>query len=406
MILIGLAALVVVAGVAIGIALYVTRAPDPGPFYEPPAGADAAAPGTLLRDEPFTAGIPEGARAWRILYSTTGMDGRPVAASGLVIAGAAAREAAGPRPVLAWAHGTIGVARGCAVSLLPDPSVALAKPMDRILDQGWVVVAPDYVGLGGPGAHAYLAGEVTGRSVIDGVRAAGALDTGVELDSRYAVWGESQGGHAALWTGEVAAEGYAPELTLLGVGAAAPASDLGPLLTRALATPPGKLMAALAVSSWTTVYPELDFGATVTRRARSPVRAIARRCLAPSLFGIAVHALRLPRTILTVDIATDPAWARRVAENTPTGPIGVPVLLAQGTDDPLVAPGVQARYVAARCAAGEEIDFRTYPRGHLDIMESAGPDLVAWTRALFAGAAVPDGCGGLPRRRPPGPSGS
>ncbi len=150
-ILIGLAALVVVAGVAIGITLYVTRAPDPGPFYEPPAGAEDAAPGELLRSEDHRAGVPEGARGWRILYSTTGMDGRPVAVSGMVIAGAAARDAEGPRPVLAGAHGTIGVARGCALTLLPDPGVALPKPLDRILAEGWVVVATDYVGLGGPG---------------------------------------------------------------------------------------------------------------------------------------------------------------------------------------------------------------------------------------------------------------
>lgn len=62
-ILVGLAALVVVVGVAVGIGLYVTRAPQPGPFYDPPARADDAAPGTLLRDEPFAAGIPEGATA-------------------------------------------------------------------------------------------------------------------------------------------------------------------------------------------------------------------------------------------------------------------------------------------------------------------------------------------------------
>jgi hypothetical protein len=320
------------------------------------------------------------------------MDGRPVAASGLVVAGAAAREASGPRPVLAWGHGTAGVARGCAPSLLPDPSVALAKPMDRILDQGWVVVAPDDVGLGGPGAHPYLAGEVTGRSVVDAVRAARALDTGMELDSRHAVWGESQGGHAALWTGQVAAEGYAPELTPVGVGAAAPATDLGPLMGAALATTPGRLLTALAVGSWTTAYPDLDFDATVARRARAPIRAIARRCLAPSLFGVAPHALRLPRTILTVDIATDPAWRRRVAENTPAGATGVPILLAQGARDPLVEPAVQARYVAVRCAAGERIDFRSYPKGHLDIMDAAGPDLIPWTRRLFAGVAVPAGC--------------
>ncbi|HTI35088.1 MAG TPA: lipase family protein [Miltoncostaea sp.] len=391
-ILIGLAALLVVAGVAIGITLYVTRAPDPGPFYEPPADAQDAAPGALLRDEPFTAGIPAGARAWRILYSTTGTDGRPVAVSGMVVAGPAALEAPGPRPVLAWAHGTIGVARGCALTLLPDPSVALAKPLDRILAEGWVVVATDYAGLGGPGVHPYLVGDVTGRSVIDSVRAARALDTGMTLDDRYAVWGESQGGHAALWTGIEAARGYAPELTLVGVGAAAPATDLGPLLEAAAGTTFGNVLVAQAVASWTRIYPDLGFDATVAPRARRPVRSLARRCLFPNTFVVAAKAVLLPKRVLSVDIARDPPWSVRVRENTPDGRIDAPVLLAQGDHDPLVSPAVQARWVAARCAAGQEIDFRRYPRGHLDIMESAGPDLVSWTARLFDGAAVPAGC--------------
>ncbi len=391
-ILIALAALVVVAGVAVGITLYVTRAPDPGPFYEAPEGADDAAPGELLRDEPFTTGVPDGATAWRILYSTTGMDGRPVAVSGLVIAGPAAFASPGPRPVLAWAHGTIGVARGCALTLLPDPSVALAQPLDRILDQGWVVVATDYVGLGGPGVHPYLVGDVTGRSVIDGVRAARALDTGLELDDRYAVWGESQGGHAALWTGEVAAEGYAPELALVGVGAAAPATDLGPLLDAAAGTTFGNVLAAQAVTSWSQVYPDLPFDEAVARRARGPVRALARRCLFPYAFVVAAKAVLLPTRILTVDIARDPPWSDRVRQNTPDGVIDAPVLVAQGDRDPLVSPAVQARWVAARCAGGQGIDFRRYPRGHLDIMASAGPELVTWTARLFAGSPVPGGC--------------
>lgn len=391
-ILIGLAALVVVAGVAIGVTLYVTRAPDPGPFYEAPAGADDAAPGALLRDEPFTTGIPDGARAWRILYSTAGMDGRPVAVSGLVIAGAAALAAPGPRPVLAWAHGTIGVARGCAVSLLEDPAPIIARPLDRILARGWVVVATDYVGLGGPGIHPYLVGDVTGRSVIDSVRAARALDTGMTLDDRYAVWGESQGGHAALWTGIEAARGYAPELRLVGVGAAAPATDLGPLLEAAQGTTPGKVLTAEAVSSWSQVYPDLDFDAAVARRARAPVRAIARRCLAPDFFVVAAQTVLLPKTLLRIDLTRDPAWSRRVRENTPDGRIDAPVLVAQGTDDQIVAPAVQARWVARRCAEGQSIDFRRYPRGHLDITRSAGPELVTWTARLFDGAPVPPGC--------------
>ena len=45
----------------------------------------------------------------------------------------------------------------------------------------------------------------------------------------YAVWGHSQGAHAALWTGEIAA-GYAPELQLKGVAAAAPPTNLAVLV--------------------------------------------------------------------------------------------------------------------------------------------------------------------------------
>ena len=41
--------------------------------------------------------------------------------------------------------------------------------------------------------------------------------------NRFAVWGHSEGGHAALFTGELAAR-YAPDLKLVGVAAAAPAT--------------------------------------------------------------------------------------------------------------------------------------------------------------------------------------
>jgi acetyl esterase/lipase len=60
--------------------------------------------------------------------------------------------------------------------------------------------------------------------VLDSVRAARDMpDSGAS--DRFAVWGHSQGGHAALYTGELAAR-YAPDLKLVGVAAAAPATYL------------------------------------------------------------------------------------------------------------------------------------------------------------------------------------
>ena len=52
-----------------------------------------------------------------------------------------------------------------------------------------------------------------GRSVLDSVRAAANLPkTGA--GPRFVVWGHSQGGHAALFAGQLA-KSYAPDLALV-----------------------------------------------------------------------------------------------------------------------------------------------------------------------------------------------
>ncbi len=78
----------------------------------------------------------------------------------------------------------------------------------------YVVVATDYPGLGTPGPHPYLIGESEGRAVLDSVRAARAIEK-AHAGKRFVVWGHSQGGHAALFAGELARR-YAPELSSSG----------------------------------------------------------------------------------------------------------------------------------------------------------------------------------------------
>lgn len=112
------AALVALAVIGAIVFVVATRNPEPGDFYDPPDDVEGD-PGTILRSEPFTAGIPEGAEAWRILYVSTDEHDRPIAVSGLVIA--ATDAPAGPRPVLAWAHGTTGVVEACAPSNTDAP---------------------------------------------------------------------------------------------------------------------------------------------------------------------------------------------------------------------------------------------------------------------------------------------
>jgi hypothetical protein len=69
----------------------------------------------------------------------------------------------------------------------------------------------------------------------------------------FAVWGHSQGGQAALFTGAIA-KSYAPELKLIGVAAAAPASELITLINEDLDSIGGKNIAAMTLWSWARVY--------------------------------------------------------------------------------------------------------------------------------------------------------
>ena len=126
-----------------------------------PANAQQA--GSLISAEPVVQ-TPDGMQAWRVAYWTADGNGRARQATGMVVA---PREAipARPRNVLAWTHGTWGVASRCAPSLSPNFWQVTAGL--EAVRNGDVVVAPDYPGLGSDGVHPFLVGVDTGRSVLD-----------------------------------------------------------------------------------------------------------------------------------------------------------------------------------------------------------------------------------------------
>jgi len=353
-------------------------------------------PGVLLRSEPFTRDVPDGATGWRLLYTTTAADGAPATASAIVVVPAGGT--AGPVPVVAWAHGTTGFATQCAPSLLEHPFEAGAMPaLEPALERGWAVVATDYTGLGTPGPHPYLIGLGEGRSVLDAIRAAHQL-SGADLSEDTVVWGHSQGGHAALWTGQLAAE-YAPELSLAGVVAMAPAADVEALAESLPDSSVGALFASYVIAGYAAHYPEITLEEQVIPPARTLVREMSGRCLSePSVVASFVSLLSLARDqSVYARPPAEGALGVRLRENVPTGPFPMPVLLAQGEADELILPTDQGSYVNRLCAAGESVDFRSYPdRDHLSLVEPESElidELLSWTADRFDGAPVTGGCG-------------
>ena len=73
-----------------------------------------------------------------------------------------------------------------------------------------------------------------------------------------------------------------------------------------------------------------------------------------------------------------------------------PLLVAQGDADPLVLPAMQRQWVAARCAAGQQLDVRSYPGlDHLSLVAADSPltpVLVAWAQARLAGDPARSTC--------------
>lgn len=388
--LLSLAVAVAAAGTSMAVR---ERSPVVDDFYAAPRTVPDE-PGRLVRAEPFTRGVPDSGRAWRILYTTTDGTGSPGVASGIVVV---PRRGDGGWPVVDWAHGTTGVAQQCAPSLAREPFESGAMfLLPQVLEEGWALVAADYPGLGAGEHHPYLVGSDTARSVLDATRAARELGD-ADLGDEHVVWGHSQGGGAALWA-SAEAPSYAPDVDVRGVAAMAPASDLPAMVTSLGDVTGGSVLEAYVFAGFSARYPEISYRSHVRPGAERTVRAFASRCLAePGVLVSVLQALALGRDqeLLSQDPSTG-ALVRRLQENVPAPDPGTPLLLAQGLDDTLVEPGMQRAYASRLCAAGVVVDERRY-RGldHVPLVEAESPlagDLIAWTRARFAHEQTSSAC--------------
>ncbi|MEV8026158.1 lipase family protein [Microbacterium sp. NPDC080220] len=362
-------------------------------FYAAPRDMPGE-PGRLIRAEPFTNGIPVSATAWRILYTTTGVDGEVRVASGVVVV---PKEGDGQWPIIDWNHGTTGYSEHCAPSLHPRGlwSGALYN-LPTIIRQGWAVVATDYIGLGTEGPHPYLIGPPSATASLDAVRAARELQD-ADLGVRTVIWGHSQGGGAALWAGAMARE-YAPELYVQGVAALAPASDPPALVQNISSVTGGSIFASYAFASFSAIYDDVSYDDYVRPGADTVLRQMSERCLSDPSIVVSVAA--------ALGMSGDP---RLFSTPPATGPLGVhlrdnaaplrqnaPLLIAHGGADSVIPVTTQTAYVDRMCRAGQVVDYRIYDGyEHAAVVERPSPlldELIEWTAARFAGDPVPEEC--------------
>jgi acetyl esterase/lipase len=334
--------------------------------------------------------VRQGYKGYRVLYRSTDYNDRPVAVTGAIIFPSTPSGKA--RDVIVWAHPTTGVVSKCAPTLLSDLAGTIMG-IDDLTDAGYVIVATDYVGLGTKDRHPYLVGRSAARSVVDSVRAARQLKD-AEAGHRFAVWGHSQGGHAALFTGLDAAS-YAPDLELVGVAAAAPATNLVDLFEADRNTASGRSLTAMTVLSWSRVF-GLALDRFVEKQDIRRFEALAGDCIETieDFLKESRDEKALARSFLKVDPIEMPELRAIMEQNTPGAlPARMPVFLAQGTADDLVRPAITHAYMSTLCRAGVSVKLHTMPGGgHMWAGRDSASAAVAWIAQRFKGRAAPSDC--------------
>jgi len=369
--------------------------PTPGAFYSQPVPPNAA-PGSLIAVEPFAPAFP-GTAGYRVLYASTDIDGARIPVSGVVFIPLGAPPPQG-RNIVAWAHPTTGMAPGCAPSLenggIGAGTLAQSIPgIDRFIAAGDIIAATDYPGMGAPGIHPYLIGDAEGRAIIDSVRATRSLP-GADISGKYAVWGHSQGGQAALFAGQIA-KAYAPELDLVGVAAAAPPTDMNIELTEPFRSNSGRLLAAYVYYAWSHIY-HVPITSIVYPQAVPAVDIVVTKCIGN--LGQAADAIHSAAALNPVfrshDPQSIPPWPVLLTENSPGhAPPGAPLLIFQGSDDTTVEPHFTRSFAAAACAKGDVLDYEERKGvGHLTIARRSAAAAAAWIQNRFTGLKPPDNC--------------
>ncbi|RMI33964.1 lipase family protein [Nocardia stercoris] len=390
----------VVERIALGADRPLVRSDDP--FFDPPAGFAADAPGTVLRhrevETAFLGVIPQRVSAWQLLYRSTDLHGEPdIAMTTVLLPDAAGALPDGRRPVLAFQSAIDAVDEKCA------PSYALRRGgwvpgsitqvewllIAQALRRGWVVSVADHEGAGG---H-FLAPRGSGYVALDGVRAAlGFKPLGLEANAPIATWGYSGGGLAASWVAELA-PAYAPELDLVGAVLGAPIGDPVEVFLR-LNGGPFAGLPTIALAGLRHIYPAfarvvdtemtpagrqiIDYASRLT-----PFQAVRR--LRDHDFG---DNLRRP----VREVLTDPG-IRAVFDDLRPGATApdCPVLVIQPQRDQVIATTAVDGQVDRYRRAGAEVTYLCDRASeHLSLLPLSVPLTLDWLADRVAGKPVED----------------
>ena len=343
-------------------------------------------------------------------YKMLGVKDELVETTALVMYPKTERPKDGWRAVV-WAHGTVGSGDSCAPSV--NSLNPRFKPLaEDLLAKGYVVIAPDYEGLGTQGIHPYLNLKSAANAMTYAVKAF-AQQQGTAFKGDWVSVGQSQGGHASLATAEYASNDPHYKAAV----AAAPASSLGYIIGTIAPTALKQLVAgeslglvqpgtakyvnaellsyaAYVVTGIKAYQPDFDYKALFQEPSKFQVEKAEGTtgdnglCLQPLMMEFAndidVYLQKNPSKTaadypgLVPGFEKNPTVEKFLAENQPaTKKINVPVMIIQGEQDMAVPLDVTKNLQQNLINLGTNVTFVPVPNaGHTEAIVQKQAELI------------------------------
>ncbi|MEU9109875.1 lipase family protein [Streptomyces xanthophaeus] len=357
------------------------------------AEESTARPGDVVSSAPSAfhplPGQPTGTKAWKIHYRSTTADGAPNVVSGTVIVPQDGRT--GPRPLITYAVGTVGMGDSCAPSNnFPYGTGLEANLIQQLTLRGWAVVVTDYEGLGTPGVHTYTVGPSAGHAVLDAARAAQRLPAaGLSANGPVAIVGYSQGGQASSWAAELQGS-YAPELQVKGTATGGVPADLMKVADFNNGSF-GSGLIFMAAAGQDAAFPELDLDSYLNPAGKLLVAGMKENCVA--IDAVAGSFKRIS-DLTTRNPLAQPDWQARLNQSRlgRTAP-AAPVYQYHALADELIPYGVGRQLRSEWCAKGADVEFDTVWVGeHVSGVITRSPVVANWLADRFAGRPTHANC--------------
>jgi alpha-beta hydrolase superfamily lysophospholipase len=313
----------------------------------------------------------------RVQYLSTSITGSTVTSTGLILTPKTGKK----NKVVAWAHGTTGIAYQCAPStnqgvFWEEARIAVAE----LLSRGYTVAATDYPGLGSGGQHPYLIGASEARAIIDSVKAARNLDAA--LSTSYVIDGHSQGGQGALFASQMAPS-YDGNLVLKGTASIAPLSNADAIAPYIPGTPAQGYL-VMALYGLNAVDPSVQPMTILATPAKLKVSVLSTGCLNEIL---AAYQNFTPSQLVVNGVVPNYVLAKLAQYDNPaqTAPTA-PILVVQGTNDDAVPYDITADLLIPQLEAYDQpVQFEPIQGATHDSAVIQSADLVAdWITARFA----------------------